>query len=333
MHINSPKDTPFAGCRTAATQRRRDMSFSLLLLMLVGACEGSEPTAMDLPAEATEAGDAPPEAIVPDLEPNLLVSTSLTNQPTGFSPIAEWSAASLWPLGTTATSGYGIISGRWGRWYNATSSASDASAPKSSSGTLQFKWPKGLTPGTSPGMVTAWTSTSGTEYSKVYESGWVKIPSSSFEQHGPSYGLKMFGFWASGRKNYSNSQNFGWTRGPRTNPVSAFQFILMQQQIVNRAMTPNVAHNLGTYYFTAGKWHRYEILMEINTIGQANGKFKMWWNGVKTHDYSNVVWRTSTYPAKFFARKWDPVWGGSGGSSKTRDDRLLVDHLYISGVK
>jgi hypothetical protein len=73
--------------------------------------------------------------------------------------------------------------------------------------------------------------------------------------------------------------------------------------------------------------------MEINTIGKADGKFRMWWNGVKTHDYSNVVWRTATYPAKFFARNWSPVWGGSGGGSKTRDDRLWVDHLYISGVK
>jgi hypothetical protein len=300
---------------------------------LVAACNDTEPTGADLGGQPDEQEDAVVETLAPDLTPNFAVTTTLANQPTGFTRIAEWAATSVWPVGATATSGYGILAGKFGRWYAGTSSASDASAPKSSSGTLQFKWPKGLSPGTSPAILTAWTPTNGTEYSKIYESGWVKIPSANFEQHGPSYGLKMFGFWAAARKGYSNSQNYGWTRGPRTNPVTGFQFVMMQQQIVNRAMPPNVSHNLGTYYFTAGKWHRYEIVMEINTIGKADGKFRMWWNGVKTHEYSNVVWRTATYPAKFFARNWSPVWGGSGGGSKTREDRLLVDHLYISGIK
>jgi hypothetical protein len=179
-------------------------------------------------------------------------------------------------------------------------------------------------------MVSMWTSTSGTEYSKVYESGWVKIPSSNFEMHGPSYGLKMFGLWASGRKPGPNSQIVGWASGVGTNPVSAFKFVLKQQDFVLRNLLPNVDTRA---LFTAGKWHRYELLMETNTIGQANGKFKMWWNGVMTHNYSNVVYRTATYPAKFFGRKWDPVWGGAGGPSKSRDDYLLVDHVYISGVR
>jgi hypothetical protein len=334
MHMNVPTERSRAERAGATCLQRRSVSgLAFALLASAAACQADAPTGADLPVETPETDSGPEAAVVPDLAPNQLVTTSLTNQPSGFTPIAEWAATSLWPLGTTATSGYGIISGKWGRWYNATSTASDGSAPKSSSSTLQFRWPKGLAAGSSPGMVTAWTATSGTEYSKIYESGWVKIPSADFEQHRPSIGLKMFGFWAAGRKNYSNSQNYGWTRGPQTNPVSGFQFVMKQQQITDRAMSPNVGHNLGTYYFTAGKWHRYEIVMEINTIGKADGKFRMWWNGVKTHDYSNVVWRTSTYPAKFFARKWDPVWGGAGGSAKTRDDRLLVDHLYISGVR
>jgi hypothetical protein len=73
--------------------------------------------------------------------------------------------------------------------------------------------------------------------------------------------------------------------------------------------------------------------MEINTLGQANGKFKMWVDGIMTHNYSNVVWRTTAYPAKFFGRKIDPVWGGTGGSAKTRTDRVIFDHIYISGMK
>ena len=116
----------------------------------------------------------------------------------------------------------------------------------------------------------------------------------------------------------------------RVRDVTKFTFELRQQNIVTRNLYPNVDTRA---LFTCGTWHRYEILMEINSIGQANGKFQMWWNGIKTHNYTNVVYRTSTYPAKFFGRKLDPVWGGAGGSNKTRQAKILFDHIYISGVK
>jgi hypothetical protein len=332
MSTNPPKDIPFAGCRTAATQRRRtDAAISLLLLAMVAGCTGSEPTRASQDETNDLSTGVSTETPAPDLSPSF-VTTSLTNQPSGFSRIAEWASSSMMPLNTCVTSGYGVLAGKWCRWYNSggTTAYSDGTAPKSSAGTLRFKFPKGLSPGASYGMVSMWTPTSGTEYSKVYESGWVRIPSSNFEMHGPSYGLKMFGLWASGRKPGPNSQIVGWASGVGTNPVSAFKFVLKQQDFVLRNLLPNVDTRA---LFTAGKWHHYELLMETNTIGQANGKFKMWWNGVMTHNYSNVVYRTATYPAKFFGRKWDPVWGGAGGPSKSRDDYLLVDHVYISGVR
>jgi hypothetical protein len=178
-------------------------------------------------------------------------------------------------------------------------------------------------------MVSAWTPT-GTEYSKIYESGWVKIPSADFEQHGPSMGLKMFGFWAVGQRGAANNQLIGSVHGGTCTICSSFKFLLLQQNYIWRNLWPNV---YTAKVFTPGKWHRYEILMEINEIGKANGKFQMWWNGVKTHSYTDVMYRTSQYPAKFFYRKWDPTWGGAGGPNKQRDDYLLVDHLYISGMK
>jgi hypothetical protein len=260
------------------------------------------------------------------------VTTALTNQPSGFTRIAEWAATSMMPLNTPTASGYGILAGRWARWYNATGTGarSESNAPKSSTGTLQFRLPAGMKPGGSYGLVSGWSTTSSQEYSKIYESGWIKIPSSNFEVHGPSAGLKMLGLWAVGKKPSSNNQLAGWTRGIGSNPVTKFTFELRQQNIVTRNLYPNVDTRA---LFTAGTWHRYEILMEINSIGSANGKFQMWWNGIKTHNYTNVVYRTSTYPAKFFGRKLDPVWGGAGGPNKTREDKILFDHIYIAGVK
>jgi hypothetical protein len=314
---------------SAERQRFRATSLAVLAALVL-ACDGATPTGADLvtdPGSDATAGDA----VAPDLAPNF-VTTALTNQPSGFTRIAEWAASSMMPINTSATSGYGILAGKWGRWYSSsgTSARSDSYAPRSSTGTLQFRLPAGMQPGSSYGLISTWSTTSSEEYSKIYEAGWIKIPSSNFEVHGPSAGLKMLGLWAVGQKPSSNNQLAGWTRGIGSNPVTKFTFELRQQNIVTRNLYPNVDTRA---LFTCGTWHRYEILMEINSIGQANGKFQMWWNGIKTHNYTNVVYRTAAYPAKFFGRKLDPVWGGAGGPNKTREDKILFDHIYISGVK
>ena len=74
--------------------------------------------------------------------------------------------------------------------------------------------------------------------------------------------------------------------------------------------------------------------MTINDIGVANGTLKVWINGTQTHNYSNVVWRTSDAPSLFFGRMWDPTWGGNGNvPNKSRNDFLWIDHVYISAVR
>jgi len=355
MQTNIPMKRPLASCHAVRHRWRVALSLPVLLVALGTACQSDTPTAANMAGEPTgdptmeSAGAADtlasagstdtsaatdtiptPAAALPSFA---VVGTALTHQPAGYTPIAEWAASAMMPMNTLTSSGYGILSGKWARWYSSagTQSASDGSAPKSSSGTVSFVLPAGLKPGTSYGMMSMWSTTPSQEYSKVYESGWIKVPSSNFEQHGPSQGLKMLGFWAVGRKPGPNSQLFGWLHGAGTNPVvSAFQFALGQQQVVVRNLWPNVN---ASPLFTCGTWHRYELIMEVNTIGQANGKFQMWWDGIQTHNYSNVVYRTATYPAKFFGRKIDPIWGGAGGGNKTRTDKFLIDHLYISGVK
>jgi hypothetical protein len=328
----SAAETYACAYRLALRQRRRTaLPLAVLIAVLAAGCSGETPTGADLTAD-TESVSAPgDEGLSPDLAPSFS-TTALTNQPSGFTPIAEWSASSMMPLNTFVTSGYGVIRGRWGRFYNSTGTTarSDSYAPKSSSGTLQFRLPAGMAPGSSYGLISTWSTSTSDQYSKLYESGWIKIPSSNFEVHGPSMGLKLFGLWGAGLTTGSKNQNAGWAAGIGTNPVSKFVFVLKQQNIVTRNLTPNVDTRA---LFTAGGWHRYEILMEINSIGQANGKFQMWWNGIKTHNYTNVVYRTSTYPAKFTGRKYDPVWGGNGGPNKSREDKILFDHIYISGVK
>jgi hypothetical protein len=70
----------------------------------------------------------------------------------------------------------------------------------------------------------------------------------------------------------------------------------------------------------------------LNDIGSANGVYRLWWNGVLVADYSDVVYRTAVNPSGFYGRNWSPTWGGIGTRSKSRDDFLQVDHVYLSGI-
>jgi hypothetical protein len=257
------------------------------------------------------------------------LSADHPNEPSGFTRLTEWAATSLFTDGGTKfSSGFGILAGQWWRSSGGLSTATDSSAPKSAPNIVAYTWPAGLPPGTSPGTFSWWADDNATSYSKLYESGWIKIPSKDFEEHGPSGGLKMLGYWSSGPTRGNNL--FGWTAGVGTNPVSAFKFELRQQGFETRNLVQNVDTRA---LLTCGSWHHYEILMEANTDGAADGTFQMWIDGIKTHDYTDVVYRTSTDAAKFFARRWDATWGGAGGESKTRTDQLWIDHIYMSGVR
>jgi hypothetical protein len=81
----------------------------------------------------------------------------------------------------------------------------------------------------------------------------------------------------------------------------------------------------------AGPWQRWELQLELNTIGSANGVLKMWVDGVLVMDYRDVVFVTADYPAGFYSYKWNPTWGGMGGT-RTRDDAIDFDHVYLSGI-
>jgi hypothetical protein len=315
----------------ARPARGRLRLVGLLLALALTACQSNQPAEPDqslaTAPDFSPTGTAPLDAAVAGIA--VSGASDHPNQPAGLTTLAQWAMTSLFPMSTHYTSGYGIQSGSWWRFNGGLTAATDAAAPKSPSSVVAFHFPAGLQPGTSPGMFLGWANGSQTEYSKIYESGWVKIPSSTFEQHGPSGGLKMLGFWGSGVKNGVNNNLIGWTTARGSSPTSAFTFELRQQNFVTRNLTPNLDTSAR---FTCGTWHHYELLMGINSVGVANGTFQMWWDGVKTHNYTNVVYRTSAYPAKFFSRKWDPVWGGNGGNSKARTDVLLIDDLYIAGA-
>ena len=255
------------------------------------------------------------------------------NEPAGFSRIAEI-AFSAMPTGGSAwsCSGSGVLAGCWYSNAAHASSQQDGTAPKSPSGVYQYEWPAGLSVGTSDGNLGLWSSPSRDQYSQVYESGWIKIPTPDFELPQSVGGMKLLGFWSVGQAALTGqvgNQIAGFINGGGIQ--SSFTLDIRQQNQVSRAMSQNVN---GAALIRAGIWIRYEILMTINDVGVPNGTLKVWINGTQTHNYSDVMWRTSDAPSLFFGRLWNPIWGGNGSvPNKTRNDFMWIDHVYISAVR
>jgi hypothetical protein len=255
-------------------------------------------------------------------------SPDYPNEPPGFSRIAEAGFTSVPPNNTHSCSGYGIIAGCWYRSSDYLTVVNDSTAPVSHGPVLQYTWPQGLSVGTSAGRFSAWSTVEREEYSKVYESGWIKLPGANFEA--PEAGMKLLGYWGVGEARDAGrvaNEIYSVINGGIR---SAFNLDIRQQNQVGRSMPQNVNRSA---QIVCGRWVHYEILMTLNDIGWANGTLKVWLNGALTHDYRDVKWRTPSAPSGFWGRRWDPIWGGMGRPpAKTRLDVMEVDHVYISGV-
>ena len=170
-----------------------------------------------------------------------------------------------------------------------------------------------------------------TEYSQFYESTRFKIPTADFETQ--EVGVKLLGYWGVGQNNtnvaavqlYSLIEG----NGSSTARMSSWKLDMAQQNVVSRLLPQNM--NLSNK-ITAGAWHQFETYMKLNDIGSSNGVWQWWLDGVLIGSYSDVVFRTEAAPSGFYGRRFDPVWGGGGGTAKSRTDNLWLDHMYLSGI-
>jgi len=226
----------------------------------------------------------------------------------------------------SGTNGY---IGNWWQSYGRWSVLSDNNAPVSSSGVIELVIPSGASGGAGIGAFGGWDGQRG-EYRSIYASFGFRIGGTDYENHPVRTKLVEIGYGATPGTGGAAQGVIGisgeW--GNRT-LASSFKLDLATQDIVERNLSANVNTNR---LLTVGPWHRIEVLMTINDVGVANGKFKMWIDGQMTHDYTDVVYRSAASPAMFWAWKHDIVWGGTGGT-RTRNDRFLWDHLYLAGVK
>ena len=264
--------------------------------------------------------------VAPVLAAPIVVSGS--NEPGGFSRIAETGFSAV-PSGTNG------IAGTWANDAGATVQ-SDGTAPASASSVLQFKYAAGLQPGYGPGgdffgWAGSVAASEAPEYSSIYESLWLEIVGSSFETQ--AWGVKLLGYWGVGQK-YTwpdgvPNQIFSRIVGNGTTSAQTnWELQILGQNHIDWTKAQN--RNL-TKRVVAGHWQHYELVMTLNTVGSANGVLKVWLDGVLILEHYDVVYRTASNSSGFYGRDFHPIWGGAGGASKSRDDYVRLDHLYMSG--
>ena len=176
---------------------------------------------------------------------------------------------------------------------------------------------------------------SNTEYSEYYESTMFKIPTPDFETQ--AVGVKILGYWGVGNNNQSLATGTGPTdlyavmrgSGKGTSIMSSWNLDMYTQGISTTVLPQNM--NLSTK-ITAGTWHQFETYMKLNTIGQSNGIWKWWLDGVLIGDYENMQFINASHSSGFWGRYMNLVWGGQGGTPKTRTDYIWFGHMYMSGV-
>jgi hypothetical protein len=220
--------------------------------------------------------------------------------------------------------------GTWGK--NPTSNLftlTDSSAPVTPSTVLRTRYLDGLSSGASPCLWSAWGTVSSQQYRELYLSYRVRFDGTTWENE--TDGIK-FGLFAYGQPSGANNQGVlkvrpGGRRG-------SFNVHFVQQNHVNKTYNSNGV-------ITVGQWSRLEVLLTVNDIGSANGKIRMFFNGVEatitpangTGSWDTVTFRDASNPNAFYGFKWDPVWGGSTpGLTKTGTEYIDHDEVACWGI-
>lgn len=252
--------------------------------------------------------------------PALAGANAYPHMPAGFSVVADNDGSTLPPAAA-----------RTGSWWTSAevnrgklTLAADASGPQSPGSVIRTLFPAGMNSGVEP--VDWGVAFLDRPRTKLYFSMWLKINGRDYENQATA-GTKL-GFFGYG-EGAAGAWNQGYfilaatgSQAPGTN----FAVHFVQQNNVDRRLTPNV----GSLRLSVGGWHHFEAVLELNAVGHADGVFQFWLDGVETMRYRDVSYATPGAAAGFYSWKWRPTWGGSGGR-RTRDDVMLIDHVYIAG--
>jgi hypothetical protein len=267
-------------------------------------------------------------------------SSAHPNEPPGLVAFAEYDASALPPSPKAQ-----FQTGSWYR-YPANNAKltlqSDPTAPESPSGVVQTQFPAGFVAGSGPVQFGGWDAQAGAEKSQLYFSMWIKIAGTDYENEQVLTKMGWIGYGVQPGQTGNQGVFSLLDKGPHTGPyiTDKFQVGFNQQGNVVSVLKPN---KNTAQLMTVGSWHHWEAVFVINDPANnytctpswrtcGDGAFQMWIDGQQTMAYTDMAYRvTGSWPHKFINWYWNPTWGGAG-DQKTRDDFMLIDHVYMSGM-
>jgi hypothetical protein len=192
--------------------------------------------------------------------------------------------------------------------------STDAGAPFSPSGVMQFRYPSGFPAGESPGTVLIKLG----GQRRLYVGLWWKA-SANWQGHDSHVNKIQFLFPPDG-----NGDIYMAAYGPPGGPYDLTVNLQLVNADTRNWLKPNVGGG-GNGRVTMGEWHRIEWLVDYGTEGVHNGTMRWWLDGKLVGDYRDIL-----YPVlKLDNYKVAPTWGGMGGS-KTQTDYYWYDHVYVA---
>ncbi len=206
----------------------------------------------------------------------------------------------------------------------------DPTAPGSPPGVIVTRYPKGFEAGRGPVYWNGWDSAGSMRGQKreLYVSMWIKLDGEDFEA---APAVTKLGFIGYGQNPERVGVNQGFFYIPNGRPpriAPRFKLGFIQQNHVSGSLQQNTERRP---VMTAGRWHHWEAVLRLNDMGRANGSFQMWVDGTQIMSHRDVVYRTAAQPNGFTMFTWNPTWGGLH-ATKTREDRILIDDVYLSGI-
>ncbi|MFQ5746345.1 MAG: Ig-like domain-containing protein [Gemmatimonadota bacterium] len=229
------------------------------------------------------------------------------NEPAGMTPITER------PFDAFGED-------RWTNFSNANwSIVSDPGAPASPSGVGAALFPAGGSGGVAHGTN---VGSPGLRQSReIYLSFWHRV-SANWQGHKSGVN-KMFFLQRPGSSSRPAYLSFQGTGAGPFEPQ-----IRLQEAGLARNLGPN--ENQASAVLARGQWVHWEVYLKYNTGGNADGIARLWIDGVRVINYTNVRFSGTGVSHWWSIVKFNPTWGGTGDTI-VQDMYQYLDHAYVSG--
>jgi hypothetical protein len=204
----------------------------------------------------------------------------------------------------------------------------------------RHRFPKGASPGSGSGMWSLEPQVNGVTvgYSEWYESLVFQLEGTSFEGPGDTGQIKALGYWGVACVNNAIYNQIVGTDGIITasgNRQATTFSVRIRQQGGGGVSLPISDKAVGT--IKVGRPYRFEIYMKLNTTygTSANGVLRVWITDLASgaqqfREYTTMQYRYESSCSKGYHRRhYDPIWGGMGGGTLSRDQYIRFDHFYI----